>query len=60
MDEWRCCLEAFFASSIEKSSDVRRVIDGDKVFLTLSNIFLNDALVSISITSSGVEGDIDS
>jgi len=41
-------------------SDVRRFVDGDRVFLTLSNIVLNEPLVSISIISSGDDDDVDS
>jgi len=60
IDVWRCSLVDFFFSSIKKSSDVRRLVDGEKVFLTLSNIVLNEPLFSISIISSGVDANIDS
>jgi len=40
-----------------EKSDVRRLVDGENVFLTLSNIVLNESFVSISIISNGVDAD---
>jgi hypothetical protein len=59
IDEWRDSLVGIFVSSIE-ISDVRLFVDGENVFLTLSNIALNESFVSISITSSDVDADTDS
>jgi hypothetical protein len=49
-----------FVSSFAGFSDVRRFVDGERVFLTLSNIDLNELLVSISIISIGDDDDINS
>jgi hypothetical protein len=53
-------VDEFFVSTLFGFSDVRRFVEGERVFLNLSNMDLNEPLASTSMISSGDDEDEDS